>query len=123
MEALNLYARVFVADRRSESEVRADVERALGCAFDPDSAKSDAERTTWFADAFGFEVCFHLQSTGSSHNWYSLALGPGFQMVAPEGKMFNIDFHLAQVLRQAGFESTVDGQEYRARVPEPERES
>jgi hypothetical protein len=112
----NLFASVFVLDGRAESEVRALVEQGLGCVFDPEFARSDDHTTTWFADAFGFEIAFCLREKTTDGGWYSVALAPGFGMLAPDAEMKSIDFHVAQLLRNAGLNTVLTVAEYRART-------
>lgn len=115
MERRNLYAHLYVFDSRGEAAVRSDVARALNCTFHDENAKSDEFRTTWFADAMGFEIVFGGMSSQGNGRWYSINLGPSTDVLDPEAETTNIDSHLAQLLRAAGFETIVEPAEYRAR--------
>jgi hypothetical protein len=119
MQRKNLHATLYFFDRRDASEVRSALAVALHCTFDDEFAKSDEYRTTWFDDAFGFEISFHLVSQRDDGAWYSVNIGPSYGITDPEAPMEEIDFHLSQVLRKAGFGTIATADEYRAQHHKP----
>jgi hypothetical protein len=119
MQKKNLYASLFFFDGREPSEVRNTLAGALHCNFDEEFAKSDEFGTTWFGDAFGFEISFHLVSRRDDGAWYTVSMGPSSDLVEPGAPMEEIDFHLSQILRKAGFGTVVTMPEYRDRHHKP----
>jgi hypothetical protein len=119
MQKKNLYARLYFFDGRDPVDVRRFVAGALSCSFDEEFAKSDEFGTTWFADALGFEILFRLTSRRDDGAWYTVTVSASVDLVDPEAPMDEIDFHLSQVLRKAGFSEVVTPQEYRERYQKP----
>ena len=122
MQRKNLSASLYFFDGRDPDEVRSTLAGALNCTFDEEFAKSDEFGVTWFADSFGFEITFGLASRRDDGAWYSVTLSPGFHIVDAEAPRDNIDFHLSQVLRRAGFSTVVTNEEYGARYRKPATE-
>jgi hypothetical protein len=120
MRRKNLHATLYFFDRRDEPDVRSTVAGALHCRFPEADAKSDEFRTTWFGGAFGFEIMFYLVSQRGDGAWYSVNIGPSDDISDPEAPLEEIEFHLAQVLRKAGFGTIVTMDEYYDQHHKPE---
>jgi hypothetical protein len=112
MQKRNLHASLYFFDGREPPEVRKTLARALHCNFDEEFAKSDEFRTTWFADSFGFEIAYYLVSRRDDGAWYTVNIGPSSGLADPDAPMEEIDFHLFQILQNAGFSTVVTAPEY-----------
>jgi hypothetical protein len=119
MHKKNLHASLLFFDGRDPDAVRTTLAAALHCSFDEEFAKSDEFGTTWFGDAFGFEISFHLVSRRDDGAWYAVDLGPSIDLFEPDAPMEEIEFHLSQILRKAGFGTVVTMPEYRERHHKP----
>jgi hypothetical protein len=119
MQKKNLRASLYFFDGRDPADVRSTLARALDCDFDEEFAKSDEFRTTWFADSFGFEISYHLVSRREDGAWYTVNIGPSSDVFEPEAPTEEIEFHLSQMLRRAGFGMVVTMSEYHDRYHKP----
>lgn len=115
MKKRNLYAQLYVFGPRAEPEALAQIERVVQCKFEDEYAKTDAYgQVTWFSSVFGFEIMVYANSVREDGTWYVVNIGPETDISESGAPMEEMNFHLAQVLRAAGFEQIVTLEEYRA---------
>lgn len=120
MKKRNLFANLYFFGDREESNVRGKLASLFGCTFDDAYAKTDEDgSTTWFDQAFGFQLLFQMESLRDDGAWYLVTLSPVLDVFDSDSEMEEINFHVAQMLRGAGFDPVATLEEYRSQHYRP----